>query len=330
MSDVMVLRRRESEFPRTLLAFSEEFCDESICVDVLRRWKYGKSGFRCPRCSATTSWFIESRRLDQCTNCRKQVSLTSGTVLHGTRKPVRMWFLAMYLFVMSKQGISALELKRELGLNYETAWSWLHKLRSAVGRRTLDLLRGIVEADETWEGGITEKRCGRPRAGGKKALVAGAVERMPSGRLGRARLQKIRDGSSASLGAFLQEHVAAGSTLLTDDWRSYRKPAKAMGCDHRATNVSKSGKQGHEVLPSIHLLFSLLHRVLITTHQGAISHKHLPAYLAEFVFRFNRRTSASRGLLFQRLLSVAVVGAPPVHWQIVGRIDPKTPLKTAA
>lgn len=151
-----------------------------------------------------------------------------------------------------------------------------------------------------------------------------------SRRSGRVRLASIKDGSAKSLGRFLHAHVGAGSTLLTDDWRSYRKPAVAGGYEHIATNVSKSDRKAHEILPGVHRVFSLLHRVLLTTYQGAVNRKHLPAYLEEYEFRFNRRNSRSRGLLFQRLLSAAVVRRPPYYWEIVGRPDGRTPLYKAA
>jgi transposase-like protein len=300
---------RDDSFPGTLADFVEAFRDDASCATFLRRWKYGPDGFRCPRCGHHRAWALRTRHVDECRDCGVQTSLTAGTVMHGSRKPLRLWFLAIYLFVSSKQGISALELKRELGLgSYQTAWTWLHKLRRAIARRPKSRLRGCVEADETWEGGLHEGRTGRPRVGEKKALVAAAVEvKRPGRRWGRARLESISSGSARSIGEFLRTHVEAGSRLLTDAWPSYRRPAKDLGLEHHATNVSKSEQRAHHVLPAVHRVFSLLHRMLLTTFQGAVSIRHLPAYLAEFEFRFNRRTSATRGLLFQRALSAAVL-----------------------
>jgi hypothetical protein len=266
MLELVPLLRREASFPKTLPEFAETFVDEGACEEILRRWKYGEGGFRCPRCGNESAWSIPSRRIDECRRCKKQVSLTAGTIMHGTRKPLRLWFMAMFLFVVSKQGVSALDLQRQLGLgSYQTAWSWLHKLRSALGRRSRAMLRGLVEADETFEGGIHEGRWGRPKPGQKKALIAAAVERKEPKGIGRARLAVIRDGSGASIGEFLHANVASGSVLLTDDWRSYRKPAKAGGYTHHPTNVSKSKRKAHEILPVVHRVFSLLHRVLATT-----------------------------------------------------------------
>ena len=131
MSDDLLVLLRDDGIPGTLSGFVERFSSEEACAELLRRWKYGEQGFRCPRCGGRSAWFLPSRRLDECTSCHKQVSLTSGTVMHGSRKPLRLWFLAMFLFVVSKQGISALDLSRQLGVTPKTAWTWLHKLRSA-------------------------------------------------------------------------------------------------------------------------------------------------------------------------------------------------------
>jgi len=332
MTGAATLYLRDDSLPGTLAEFVQRFADEQSCAAVLRRWKYHERSFACPRCGHPKAWFLPSRRLDECKQCHKQVSLTSGTVMHGTRKPLRLWFLAMYLFVSSKRGISALELQRELGLGkYRTAWTWLHKLRDAVGGRRPSPLRGDIELDETWEGGLRRGSPGRPHVGERSALVMGAVEVSKTHACsGRVRLESVENGSAEAFGDFLREHVEPGSVLFTDDWRSYPRPAREHGCDHRPKNVSKSAEDAHEILPAIHRVFSLLHRVLLGTYQGGVRRKHLPRYLAEFEFRFNRRGSGSRGLLFQRMLSCAMLRPPPFHWEIVGRPDARTPLHIAA
>jgi len=323
---------RDDSLPGTLAEFVVRFSNEEACAELLRRWKYGDRGFQCPRCGGHDAWFLPSRRLDECRACHKQVSLTAGTVMHGTRKPLRLWFLAMYLFVSSKQGISALELQRELGLaKYQTAWTWLHKLRHAVASRPTAPLQGHIEIDETWEGGLRRGKPGRPKVGDRSALVMGAVEVSPAHAcIGRVRLASIENGSAAVARAFFKEHIEGGTVLFSDDWRSYRQPAEDLDLDHRPTNISKSDQDAHEVLPAIHRVFSLIHRVLMGTFQGGVRRKYLPSYLAEYEFRFNRRTSKRRGLLFQRLLSCATRRSPPSYWEIIGREDARTPLGVAA
>jgi len=332
MTGPATLYLRDDSLPGTLAEFVQTFSDEGSCAAVLRRWKYAERGFVCPRCKHERAWHLPSRRLDECRRCGKQVSLTAGTVMHGTRKPLRLWFLAMYLFVSSKRGISAMELQRELGLaKYRTAWTWLHKLRDAVGGRGSTALGGNIELDETWEGGLRRGKPGRPKVGEQSALIMGAVEVSAQHTLsGRVRLESVDDGSTEPVREFLGDHVEPGAVLFTDDWRSYPAPMKEHGCEHRPTNVSKSTEEAHVVLPAIHRVFSLLHRVLMGTYQGGVRRKHLPRYLAEFEFRFNRRSSKRRGLLFQRLLSCATRETPPCFWEIVGRHDAKTPLPLAA
>ena len=123
---------RDDSLPGTLAEFVVTFSDEERCAKLLRRWKYGDDGFRCPRCDARHAWFLPSRRLDECSQCHLQVSLTAGTVMHGSRKPLRLWFLAMYLLTQTKNGVSALELSRQLGLSYNSAWRMKQKLMQAM------------------------------------------------------------------------------------------------------------------------------------------------------------------------------------------------------
>ena len=321
---------RDDRLPGSLLEFVRRFSTERACERFLRRWKY-PHGFRCPRCGHSRAWYLRTRRIDECARGGQQTSLTSGTVMHRSRKPLKLWFVAIYLFVVSKQGISAKSLERQLGVSYPTAWTWLHKLRDAVSQRPTEPLRGVVELDDTWEGGVAEGRTGRPRAGEKKALVAGAIEIHTSEPgFGRVRLMHLEDGSGPAILPFLEANVEPGSVLLSDDWRSYRRPARECGLHHRATNISRSDREAHEVLPGVHRVFSLLHRVLLATYQGAVRHKHLQRYLDEFEFRFNRRNSASRALLFQRVLSAATIGPPPPYWQLVAPHDSAAPRPWAA
>ncbi len=319
---------RDDSLPGTLLEFAQRFSTEAACERLLRRWKYGDHSFVCPRCASTKRWRLASRRLDECRDCGKQTSLTAGTVFHRSSAPLPKWFLAMFLVVSSKQGISAVELARQVGVSYPTAWTWLHKFRSALGLRTAALLDGCVEVDETYEGGVEPGAQGRQTF--TKALVGGVVEIPPNDRgFGRARLRVLKDASQTSLKELLNTTVAPGTAVMTDGWWGYT-PAATQGLEHFSINVKKSGKKAHQLLPGVHRVFALMHRVLLTTHQGAVSRKHLQAYLDEFTFRFNRRQSASRGLLFQRLLSAAVRSKPPEYWRILGRPNATTPLREVA
>ena len=253
----------------------------------------------------------------RCVGCRRRVSVTAGTIFQDTRKPLRMWFRAMWWIASQKNGASALGLQRELGLgSYETAWTWLHKLRRAMVRPGRDRLSGRVEVDETFVGGEEEGARGRETE--TKALVVIAAEEDGPG-VGRIRMRRVPDATADSLQPFVIEAIAPGSVVHTDGWSSY-KGIQGKGYVHEATPLAGKGVgAAAELLPRIHLVASLLKRWLLGTHQGAVSIEHLDYYLDEFTFRFNRRTSRSRGLLFYRLVQQAVELDPVPYEQIVAR-----------
>jgi len=177
------------DYPRTLMDFESRFCTEDACVDYLVQLRW-PDGFACPSCEGRKAWRTE-RLLFHCANCGRQSSVTAGTVFQGTRKPLRVWFLAMWWVTSQKNGASAKGLQQNLGLaSYQTAWAWLHKLRRAMVRPGRDRLSGLVEVDETYVGGREEAP---GRGAENKTLVAIAIEK--KGRqLGRARMAVVADG----------------------------------------------------------------------------------------------------------------------------------------
>ena len=221
-----------------------------------------------------------------------------------------MWYLTS-----QKSGGSALGLHQVLGLgSYQTAWSWLHKLRRAMVRPDRDRLNGCVEVDETYVGGEEEGVRGRQTA--EKAIVVVAAEQNGRG-IGRIRLRRVPDASSQSLHPFIEESVRPGAVVHTDGWKGYHDIAK-KGYTHKVTILSQSDDPAHKLMPRVHRVASLLKRWLLGTHQGAVSEKHLDYYLDEFTFRFNRRRSRARGLLFYRLLQNAVQVDPVPYRRLVG------------
>ena len=250
----------------------------------------------------------------QCAGCGRQTSVTAGTIFQDTRTPLRLWFQAMWWMTTQRNGASALGLQRVLGLKqYQTAWTWLHKLRSAMVRPGRDLLSGTVEVDESYVGGLEEGLRGRLTE--TKALIAVAAQEEGRG-IGRIRLRCIPDASAGSLHPFIQESIATGSVVHTDGWRGYAG-LEAKGYVHQATVLKGRKESASELLPRVHRVISLLKRWLMGTHQGAVSHKHLDYYLDEFTFRFNRRKSNSRGKLFYRLVQQAVAVEPSPYDAIV-------------
>jgi transposase-like protein len=290
------------DYPRTLAELEKLFSDEQACRDYLfsLRWP---DGFRCPKCSHDGYW--PTRRLLECRKCGHQTTVTAGTIFQDTRKPLPDWFRAIWYVTSQKNGASAWGVQRVLGLgSYLTAWCWLHKLRRAMVRHGRDRLKGEVEVDEVIVGGMEEGVHGR-QFSRKRAMIAVAAER-DGKKIGRIRMQRIDDGSSTSLHDFIHAHVEEGSIVHTDAWLGYRG---LSGYTHRVV-VIKNRKRASELLPGVHRVASLLKRWLLGTHQGAVSPAHLDYYLDEFTFRFNRRTSHSRGLLFYRLLQQAAVTDP--------------------
>jgi transposase-like protein len=293
------------DFPRDLLEFEARFSTEAACREYLFRLRW-PDGFCCPRCGGPKSWPI-SHLLLQCSGCSYQSSVTAGTIFQDTRKPLTLWFRAVWWVTSQKNGASAMGLQRVLGLkSYKTAWTWLHKLRRAMVRPDRDRLSGRVEVDETYLGGLEEGVRGRQTE--RKALIIVAAEEDGPG-IGRIRMRRIVDASAESLVPFVEASVEVGSVVHTDGWLGY-EPLQSKGYDHEVTFLKGNKNTPSELMPRVHRVISLLKRWLMGTHQGAVSLEHLDYYLDEFTFRFNRRKSRSRGKLFFRILQQAVAIDP--------------------
>lgn len=295
------------DYPRTLMDLEERFSTEEACVDYLEAMRWPE-GFRCLKCGEDQAWRATRTRL-VCHNCGWETSVTAGTIFADSRLPLRLWFRAIWLVVTQKDGASAMGLQRVLGLgSYRTAWSLLHKLRRAMVRPGRDRLCGPVEVDECYIGATEPGKNGRQP--GRKMLVVLAVECVGERKIGRIRLRKIAAANATELEAFLGDTVEPGAIVRTDDWSGYRG-LRAKGCyKHDPIPMRASSASEEATLPRVHLVFSLLKRWLMSTHQGAVRHSHLDYYLDEFTFRFNRRKSASRGKLFYRLLQQAATIGP--------------------
>jgi len=300
------------DYPRTILEFEQCFGTEEACRRYLFQLRWPE-GFCCPRCGHRQAWATK-RRLYRCRQCDYQVSVTAGTIFQDTRKPLRLWFRAIWHVTSQKIGVSALGLQRVLGLpRYETTWTWLQKLRVAMVRPGRDRLSGIIEVNETYIGG--EKPGKRGRGAGGKALVMVAAQEN-EGHIGRIRLCRVPDASAESLSQAVQDTVEPGSMVRTDGWGGYGQ-LTSLGYVHAV--VRETGEVGENLLPLAHRAASLLKRWLLGTHQGAVRASHLDYYLDEFTFRFNRRTSGSRGKLFYRLVQQAVQVQPVKGNDLRGR-----------
>ena len=300
-------------YPASMMDFSDMFPTEEACVEYLRlvRWPHG---YGCLRCTSKAHWKT-ARGLFHCRDCGHEGSVTRGTLFQDTHKPLRLWFQAIWYVVNQKNGVSALGLQKALGLgSYHTAWEWLHKLRRAMVRPGRDQLSGIVEMDETFVGGERPGKRGRGAQG--KTLVLVAAEQVER-KIGRIRLALIADASGETLKEATLQMVAPGSTVRTDGWDGYNILTKHQ---YIHAPVSHKDAESGDATPSAHLVASLLKRWLLGTHQGAVSPEHLSYYLDEFTFRFNRRTSRSRGKLFYRLIEQAVQIDPAPAKSIIHNI----------
>ncbi|MCP4901712.1 MAG: IS1595 family transposase [bacterium] len=294
-------------FPRTFREFQDWFSTEEACRRFLieSRWP---EGFSCPRCGCSRGYGITRGSLLECRGCSYQVSATAGTVMHRTRTPLRDWFCAAYLVTTHTPGFSALQLQRQLGLKrYETAWVMLHKLRRAMIRPERDRIAAPVEVDEAYVGGREEGRKGGRHGDGTKAIVVAAVE-IRGRASGRIRLAMLEDVSAASLVGFIKSAVEPGSQVFTDGWQGY-SPLRKEGYDHRP-KTQGPGKNASSHLPRVHRVFSNLKNWLKGTHHG-VSRKHLPHYLNEYVFRFNRRRTPMAA--FQSLLGLTGQHEPTTY-----------------
>jgi transposase-like protein/ribosomal protein L37AE/L43A len=305
------------DYPRTWPEFQRFFAGEEDCRAYLERLRWPR-GFRCPACGSGEAWRTK-RGLWLCGACRRQSSVTAGTLFAGTRTPLGQWFSAIWQLIAQKQGMSALGLQRAMGLgSYETAWAHLHKLRRAMVRPGRDLLSGTVEVDEGYVGGREVGMAGRQTA--DKSVVLVAVE-VREGRkrevAGRIRLSRVEQATKDSLEQFIFEAVDQGSLVRTDGWNAYQGLPE-IGFHHLPINVSRSGEPASRSMPHVHRTLALLKRWLLGTHQGSVQPQQLDYYLDEFTFRFNRRHSRHLGLLFHRLLEEAVATEPIPLSSIVG------------
>jgi len=310
-----------------LFEFVARFGSEDRCIEHLAalRWP---GGYVCVRCGGQEAWRLKERpRMFECRACNHQESVTSGTIFHRTRTDLSKWFLAAYLMGKDKRGVSAKLLQRELGVAYQTAWTIAHKLRHGLSEDSAKPIGGYLEADETFVGGRGDPTSpGRSLENPNKSLVVAVVEKVPATRnkagkfghaierqhgfyAGNARVTVLPAANGKELGAFLRANVAAKSHLLTDGFKGYQGRGAALAEHLKHTPVIQGdGPNAAEFFPIIHTIFSNMKAWLIGTHHG-VSAKHLPRYLREWTYRFNRRNNAENieAFLIRRAMECATI-----------------------
>ena len=305
------------DYPNTHREFVEMFPNNPACVAYLMHLRW-PDGFICPACNTFSTPWNESRGRIACPACRHQTSITAGTIFDKTRTALITWFEAAWHVTTAKNGMSAKTLERTLGISYRVAWTMLQRFRVAMKNVKRKHLVGEVEVDETLIGGV--KQGGKRGRGVSKSIVVIAVEvKQPKG-FGRVRMRHVSDASGDSLLPFICDVVARNAVVLTDGWSGYNGLPE-LGYTRKATVIVSSNDPVHVSMPGVHRVASLLKRWILGTHQGAIVPAHLQSYLEEFTFRFNRRTSGSRGLVFRRLLEQAVITKPVTDTDVTHGYD---------
>ena len=294
------------DYPQTYREFVTMFADDKSCREFLFKLRWNNN-FVCPKCKVSSVPWNQTHERLVCPKCRHQTTVTTGTIFDKTRTPLTTWLEAAWHITTAKNGMSAKTIEQTLGISYRTAWTMLQRFRIAMVHTERTKLSGKIEIDETLVGGVDVG--GKRGRGSQKSIVIIAVELHDPKGFGRTRMRYIPDASSDSLISFIKGVVQPDSTICTDGWSGYNE-LKSLDYKHEVTVISHSNDQAHVSMPGVHRIASLLKRWMLGTHQGSLSQEHLQSYLEEYTFRFNRRKSKNRGLIFRRLLEQAVSTSP--------------------
>jgi Zn ribbon nucleic-acid-binding protein len=298
----------ELPIPANAIEFDKLYHDEESCIRALIMAKW-PDGFVCPQCECDHGWELETRPVVECVGCGHQASATAGTLFHGAKLALLVLFRMAYLLVAEKSGTNMCALMRQCGVSYPTAVLWARKIRRAMVRPQRERLAGTVEVDETTLGGPAPGHPGR-QLGPNQALVLVMVEDAGGNSCGRARLEVVESAGADDLGAAVRENVETGSTVRTDGWASYG----GLVPDYKSVvRTLRGGADASEELPLVHRVASLLKSFVDGVLHGRWTKTWLPDLLEEFTFRFNRRRSRCRPLLFNRVLQHGVVKRAPTR-----------------
>ena len=280
--------------PMTVQQFFEMFPDDDTCLEHLMMQRYGKE-LDCPKCHKHAKFYrFKAAKAYACQWCGHHLHPMVGTPFERSHTPLQRWYYAMYLFTVSRHGVSAKELQRQFGCSYKTAWRMGHEIRKYMDQLDGDgPLDGDVEVDETYVGG---RRSGKPGRGASgKTVVMGMQDRD-----GDLISQVVPDAKKKTLHPIIAENVEAGSTIHTDEWPAYRGIA-IYGYKHRTVEhgAGEFARDGIHV-NTVEAFFGILKKSIRSTHVW-VSKRYLPNYLSEFQYRHNLRKNPH--LMFQRLLS---------------------------
>jgi transposase-like protein len=273
----------------TLPDLNRLFSTDEQCREILTKLRW-PNGVECPRCMRGSCSYIKARKVFECGECSYQFSVLSGTIFNDTHLPLEKWFMAVLLMVEARKGFSANQMKRTLGVSYKTAWYLCHRIRAAMKETDRSMLDGTVEMDETYVGGKQRSGRGWNTPGNNKEIVIGLRQRG-----GDLRFFHASDVKSGTLAKYIQENVSIDvDVMVTDEFPAYPKAmigAGVHGSKHKTIrHRDKVYVDGDIHTNTVESAFSLLKRGIMGSWHK-ISAKHLPAYLEEMSFRFNRRKS---------------------------------------
>jgi len=297
----------------SLTDFLSQYGTDEQCRDALFQLRW-PNGFQCPQCGATEFCKIRSRKVFQCNNCHTQTSLTSQTILADTKLPLKTWFLGLYFVTQSKDGISSLNLSRTLGISANAGLRLKHKLQQVMKERDDSRpLDGLLLIDDAYWGG--KKRDGKRGRGasGKMPFVA-ALSITPEGHPLYLRMSHLGSFSKQDVASWAQKHLNAGSLVVSDGLNCF-PGVKQASCTHEPI-ITTSGVPEYDEFKVFRWLNTMIGNVKNAIHgtYHAVSEKHLPRYLAEFCYRFNRRFKL--GDMINRLAFVAM-RTPPMPQRLL-------------
>src|SRR5213080_1497224 len=274
----------------TLPEITEMFSTDEKCRELLERLRWPNDP-ECPRChTQKVVRLVTSDKLLYCAECDYQFTVTSGTIFHDSHLPLSKWFMVTLLLCEARKGISANQIKRTVGMSYKTAWYLCHRIRAAMKEFDRPMLDGTVEMDETYVGG-KQRNPGRGKATTNKEVVIGIRQRN-----GELRFFHAEDAKSGTLARYIQENISQDvDVIVTDELAAYPKALGELSDRHETVNHTQKEyvRFGTDIhTNTVENAFSLLKRGIMGTWHK-ISAKHLPAYLNEMTFRFNRRKNAN-------------------------------------
>ena len=306
----MAMNRIQFQQGLSMPEFLKDYGSEAQCEQALEaiRWP---DGFRCPRCANEVHSVLRdgSRKVFQCSACRHQASLIAGTVFHGTKLPLTTWFLAIDLISQAKTGLSALALRRQLGVSYPTAWLIHHKLMQAMGDREEHyVLEGKVQVDDAYLGGERAGSINGGRKAANKTAFVAAVQTREDGRPLYVRMVPVADFTNQEMAKWAQRYLAAGAHVVSDGTNAFAQ-VRQVGATHERY-ITGGGRQGAQT-PQLHWVNTVLGNLktsMAGTYHSFDHAKYAARYLGEFCYRFNRRFDLAA--MVPRLLRALVSTRP--------------------